>query len=136
MKLLISTAVALLCFIKSPQTDTTSKIIWNNDFVGEWVNDKKQKTMVSKCEIAYEEIGLLVQMWGDCQPTACNWGEKVLEEVEDGTQSFDLIWTSDFAESAITYEMVGEKLKMTHKRRYTDNSGREDMTFVEFFTKQ
>lgn len=135
MKLLISTAVALLCFIKSPQTDTTTKTIWNNDFVGEWVNDKSQKTMISRCEIAFEEIGFMVQMWGDCQPVACDWGEKVLE-IDEGTPSFDLLWTSDFAESTITYEMVGKKLKMTHKRRYTDNSGREDKTFVEFFSKQ
>ena len=74
-------------------------------------------------------------MWGACHPQDCDWGESVANEVEKGVNKFELLWNQEFAESAITYEIIDGKLKMTHKRRYKDNSGRPDFTLIEYFIK-
>jgi hypothetical protein len=77
-----------------------------------------------------------MQMWASWTPQDCDMGENTSNKVKRGTYIFDLLWVSEFAESAITYEIIDEKLKMTNKRNYKDNSGRPDFTIIEYFIKQ
>ncbi len=110
--------------------------ISTSDFSGLWLNtSSEQKKMITRCKISYDNNRFVVQMWGSCLPQDCDWGEKVAIEVEKGAENFELLWDQVFAESAVTYELSDEKLKMTHKRHYKDNTGRSDFTLVEYFVK-
>ncbi len=75
-------------------------------------------------------------MWGACHPQDCDWGESVSNEVKKGTNKFELLWDHEFAESVITYELIDGKLKLTQIRSYKDNSGRQDISLIEYFIKQ
>ncbi len=107
----------------------------NDDFTGLWVNEDDQTRGITKCKISFENSNIVVQMWGACHPEDCDWGENVANEVKKETNKFELLWDQEFAESAITYEIIDGKLKLTNKRRYKDNSGRSDGTSVEYFQK-
>lgn len=110
----------------------------NEDFNGLWVNEADAQTIkgITKCKISYKNNSFVVQMWGKCQPQDCDLGENVANEVKKGTDKFELIWDAEFAESTITYEIIDGKLKLTHNRRYKDNSGRPDFTLIEYFIMQ
>lgn len=149
MKLFISTIPLLLFFwsinVESPiikkdricqTTNTELEKNWNKEFTGLWVNEDEQTRMITRCKISYKNNSLVVQMWGACTPQDCPWGENVANEVKNGTNKFELLWDQEFAESAITYEIIDGKLKLTHNRRYKDNSGRPDFTLIEYFIKQ
>lgn len=149
MKLFISTISLLIFFwsinIESPKNkkdkiyqsiNTALEKNWNKDFSGLWVNEDDQTRGITKCNIFYKNNCFVVQMWGACQPQDCDLGENVSNEVKKGTNKFDLLWDAEFAESAITYEIIEGKLKLTNKRRYKDNSGRQGFTLIEYFIKQ
>lgn len=150
MKLFTSTISLLIFFwstnVESPKikkdrtcqtTNTALEKKWNKDFNGLWVNEEGDQTkMITKCKISYKNNSFVVQMWGACHPQDCDWGENVANEVKKGANKFELLWDQEFAESAITYEIIDGKLKLTNKRRYKDNSGRPDFTLLEYFIKQ
>ncbi|MFT7065808.1 MAG: hypothetical protein ACJAUO_001384 [Sediminicola sp.] len=117
-------------------THTVLEKNWNNDFNGLWVNEDDQTRGVSKCLISFKNNRFVVQMWASCTPQDCDWGENVTNEAKKGTNKFELLWDHEFAESAITYEIIEGKLKLTDKRRYNDNSGRQDFTIIEYFIKK
>ena len=75
-------------------------------------------------------------MWGDCHPEDCDWGENVANDIEKGTDKFELLWDQEFAESLVTYQIIDGKLTVTNKRRFKDNSGRANYELVEYFKKQ
>ena len=107
-----------------------------SDFDGLWINVNEERPGITKCKISYENNSFIVQMWGNCQPQDCDWGENIANEVKKGTNKFELIWDSGFAESSITYEIINGQLKMMQKRHFKDNSGRQDYEIVEYFVKQ
>ena len=109
----------------------------NKGFRGLWINESNQRKMITKCEISYKKNRFVVQMWGECHPQDCDWGENASGWVEKGANRFELLWDkAAFAESFITYELINGKLKMTHARRFKDGSGRPDNTITEYFTKK
>ena len=108
----------------------------NKDFNGLWVNQDDQTKSITRCKIAYKNNSFVVQMWGSCEPQDCDWGENVANGVDNGTSKFELFWDQEFAESAITYEIIDGELKMTHYRHYKDNSGRPDGTLIEYFIRK
>ncbi len=149
MKLIISSISVIILFwsinLASPNnikdrvyqpTNTVLEKNGNNDFKGVWINEDDKTRGISKCQISFKNKSLVVQMWATCHPQDCDWGEKVSNEVKKESNKFELIWDHQFAESTITYEIIEGKLKMTNKRRYKDNSGREDFTVIEYFTKK
>ncbi len=150
MKIYITTISLLLSFISTHVESPTNNIDslyqatdkelqknLNNDIIGLWVNEKGNRTKsITKCKISYKGNGFVVQMWGACLPQDCDWGENVANELEKGTNKFELFWDQEFAESAITYEIIDGKLEMTHNRHYKDNSGRPDATLIEYFIKE
>ncbi|MDT0622677.1 hypothetical protein [Croceitalea vernalis] len=116
--------------------DNRSEKKWNNDFVGLWVNEDKNTRGITKCEITFSDNQYAVQMWGSCTPKDCDMGKNNADGIEEGVSKFELLWDSNFAESFVTYELMGGKLKMTNKRSYKDNSGRQGFTIVEYFIKE
>ncbi len=146
MKIFISTITLFLIFwninVESPKnkiyqsTNTGLEYNRNEDFNGLWVNEDDQTRGITKCNISYKNNRFVVQMWGSCQPQDCDMGERVSSELEKGIDKFDIIWSSDFSESTVTYEIIDGKLKLTNKRHYKDNSGRSDFTLIEYFIKQ
>lgn len=121
---------------KQQPIHTESKRNWNKGFNGVWTNIDEKTRSLTKCKIVYDNNSFLVQMWGSCFPEDCDWGENIARGIKKGTNKFELLWNQKFAESHITYELIGEKLKITNKRNYKDNSGRLDNTTVEYFQKE
>ena len=149
MKVLIITISLLIFFWSSnieslkvnkdstyPPTNKELEESRNIDFNGLWVNEDNQTRAITKCKISYKKNSFVVRMWGACHPQDCDWGENVANDVQKGTNNFQLLWDQEFAESAITYELIDGKLKLTQVRRYKDNSGRKDNTLIEYFIKQ
>lgn len=151
MKLVIITISLLLFFwstnveslkIKEDRnyqaTDTELEKNRNEDFNGLWVNEAgaKARIFITQCKISFDKNSLVVRMWGACHPEDCDWGENVLRDLKKGSNKFELLWDQELAESTITYEIIDGKLKMTHNRRYKDNSGRPDFTLIEYFIKK
>lgn len=149
MKIFISTLSLLIFYwsinVQSPNdnnnrinqpTNAALEKDWNKDFNGLWINEDDQTRSITKCKISYVNNSFVVQMWGDCLPQDCDWGENVANNVQKGTDKFQLLWDQEFAESLVTYEIVDGKLKITDKRHYKDNSGRSDRTSVEYFQKE
>ena len=108
----------------------------NKDFIGLWINKDDKTRSITQCKISYKNNSFVVQMWGSCEPQDCDWGENVANGLEEGTNKFELFWNQEFAESAITYEIIDGRLKLTNKRSYKDNSGRPDITLIEYFIRQ
>lgn len=148
MKLIITTISLLIyCWsinIGSPKQEKESigqptisalKKSSNDDFSALWINENEQTRAITKCSIRYDNNKFYVQMWGACQPQDCDWGENISSEIKKGTDKFELIWDSGFAESSITYQIIDGKLKMNQIRRYKDDSGRQDQTVIEYFKK-
>lgn len=149
MKLFIST-ISLLIFLWSPIIEspkikknrifqlTNTELNTNkyDDFNGLWVNEDELTKAITKCKISYKNNSFIVQMWGACYPQDCDWGENIANDVQKGTNKFQLLWDQEFAESLVNYEIIEGKLKVTNKRHYKDNSGRSDNTSVEYFQKE
>ena len=149
MKLFIATLSLLIFFwninVQSPDNEnnrinqhsnTALENYWNNDFNGLWLNEDDKTRSITKCKISYKNNSYVVQMWGDCHPEDCDWGENVANDIEKGTDKFELLWDQEFAESLVTYQIIDGKLTVTNKRRFKDNSGRANYELVEYFKKQ
>lgn len=149
MKLFIST-ISLLIFFwsinnESPTVkkdgpyqpiNTVLENSKNKDFDGIWINEDDKPRGIKKCKISFKDNIFVVQMWASCTPQDCDWGENVSIEMKKEAKKFELLWDQGFAESFITYEIIEGKLKMTSKRNYKDNSGREDFTHIEYLIKK
>jgi hypothetical protein len=122
---------------KGEPANINTELDLDNDFSGVWINMEKENPFITKCKISYAANRYIVQMWGRCEPTDCDWGENSTNEVNREIKKIELLWQKvTFAESTITYEMIDGKLKLTNKRHFKDNSGRPDYTLVEYFIKQ
>ena len=135
MKLLIGAFALLISFWSTPAEPLTAEK--TVDFSGLWINVDQKEPGITKCKIHYEDHRYVVQMWGACEPADCDWGETASAEINREVNKFELLWNKvTFAESAITYEMVDGKLKVTNKRHFKDSSGRPDYTLIEYFIRQ
>lgn len=74
------------------RTDTTVSKVIETEFNGTWVNENNQRRMFTKCTILYIENSYVVQMWGDCQPEDCDWGNRKLAQVQNGATKFQIFW--------------------------------------------
>ncbi len=108
----------------------------NKSFSGIWINVDNQTDSITKCKIRYENNHYVVQMWGACVPSDCDWGERASSQVKKGVKKFKLLWDQKFVESDLTYEILDGNLKLTNSRHFKDNSGRPDFTITEYFIKQ
>ena len=110
--------------------------IRSEGFNGLWVNVDQNTPRITKCKIHYNDNRYIVQMWSSCGPEDCYWGENNTNEVEEEINKFEIFWNIELAESAMTFEIIDGKLKLTNKRHFKDNSGRPDNTITEYFVKQ
>ncbi|NAY93501.1 hypothetical protein GTQ34_16460 [Muricauda sp. JGD-17] len=140
------TVISLLTFLFTASVDSTRNEYqpknmdlrkkWDTEFIGLWVNENSERPGITKCKISFENNRYIVQMWGSCTPQDCDWGKNKTDGVEKGANKFELLWDSGFAESTVTYELVEDKLKLTNKRHFKDDSGRPDYTTTEYFVKE
>lgn len=107
-----------------------------SDFDGLWINQDKKTRSITKCTINYKDKRYYVKVWGACVPADCEWEERSSEILETKVKKFDIIWDHGFAERSFTLEMIDERLKLTERSEYKDNSGRANFVLIEYFVKQ
>jgi len=61
-------------------------------FVGTWKSEDPETSGITRVEIRIDQDTIFVHMWGKCQPTDCDWGEKTtsISDAVDGT--IELTW--------------------------------------------
>ncbi len=128
----------LLCY-QSNNIGNLKNMIWkeqiNNVFSGSWKNEDVETKSITKCNIRYDNNQFYIQVWGACLPSDCDWGELASDEAEEGTHKIEFILDQGFVDRTLIFEIIDGKLKLTHQSHYKDNSGKSDVTLIEYLIK-
>ena len=106
-------------------------------FVGSWINEDANTRGITSTQIRSESNMLFVHMWGACSPTDCDWGETStsIADADDGVLS--LTWTFSFKVETQQVSVLSDgRLQVVGHIHYTDNSGRSDTDYTEYFIKE
>ena len=112
------------------------------EFISEWVNADLKTADTTRVSIQMKGGETYIDMFGNCQPTECDFREYSPAPVVDYNYDsksgiLNLMWIFDFA--ALTQELTITSdglLKVATKNHYLDNSGRSDFNKLEYFTRQ
>jgi hypothetical protein len=103
--------------------------------VGGWKNVNPNANGIVKIDIAAVPGGITVRPWGACSPTPCDWGIKMVTVPPTAT-TFDVHWSSSFAERDQHYEMHPDgTLAVSTHTHFTDSSGRADYDMSDQFSR-
>jgi hypothetical protein len=106
-------------------------------FLGSWTNENPDTGGVTRVEIRTESNTVYVHMWGKCHPTDCDWGETTtdISDANDGILS--LTWVFYFKVETQQLSVLPDgRLQVTGHVHYTDDSGRQDRDYTEYYLKQ
>ena len=147
MKVFISVFPLLLFFLNSNvesensinaviQYPTTSELEkdWNNEFQGYWINEDEQTRAITKCKIRLGDNHYVVEIWTNCSPEDCYWGELNSGEINGDEKEIEVYLENDFSKRDITLQIIKEKLKIVTQVQYND--GRQARTSTDYLIKQ
>ncbi len=102
-------------------------------FVGRWKPTNPGTHGIVRVDVREATNTLFVHEWGKCSPSDCDWGETQARGLGD---KISVKWIFAFAEESqqLTLDHEGV-LKLLVRRRYTDRSGRADVTETSYFVK-
>jgi thiol-disulfide isomerase/thioredoxin len=102
--------------------------------VGSWINQNPATPGITQVIVRRERDDLLVHAWGKCVPEDCDWGETKIT-LFDGLPVAN--WDHGF--SVVKMELIrlpDQRLLVTYKSEYHDQSGRTGNDEAEFFLRQ
>jgi hypothetical protein len=105
-------------------------------FAGHWENENPNTGGITRVEIRSDASTIFVHMWGKCYPTDCDWGEETtgISDANDGVLS--IMWTFSFkVETQQLTVLLDGRLMVTGHVHYTDDSGRPDRDYTEYFVR-
>ena len=138
------TCLLLVVLVSCPQEKSTEDYDENEQpvvfdatgFVGYWTNENASTSGHTHFDISINGSDMLVHMWGKCHPIDCDNGElsTPVANAEDGVVS--LLWTKSFkTEDQELSVLNGGRLRVKGYVHFTDNSGRPDYGYTEYFSK-
>jgi hypothetical protein len=104
-------------------------------FVGYWKNIDPGTQSLTRLLIAGHD-DLTVHAWARCQPVECDWGSSSSVPLPQVDRGFVIFWDHKYAihTQAITLE-PGDRLKVSLRTHFTQNSGRRDLEIVSYFVR-
>jgi hypothetical protein len=103
------------------------------DFIGTWVNTDYNSSGITKLVISQSGRNLNIQVFGQCQPTDCDWGTTELVTYGDNVQDRNHLFATasydkNFAETLLTIKLTqgGNKINLESFTEFTDNSNRQN----------
>jgi hypothetical protein len=105
-------------------------------FVGLW-NNPNPLTGITQAQFTLNGSSIVAHMWGDCIPTACDWGEVSAPPSSFVNGVLALTWNQGFAIKTQKCAILsnGQLQVLTHTH-FIDNSGRKDYDETDYFTRK
>jgi hypothetical protein len=103
--------------------------------VGEWCNKDFATRGNTRIHVRSDGTKLMVQMWGRCHPTECDWGETAAFQDPKDNSTW-VTWTTGFSVTSQKLTLLPDgNLELAGHTHYTDSSGRADRDSKEIFVK-
>jgi Fe-S cluster biogenesis protein NfuA len=145
---IIAALVLLSSCSRAPSDDTIKSAIAEllkhqvppspvSQFIGHWTNENPNTGGITRVEIRSESNTIFVHMWGKCHPTDCDWGETTtdISDANDGVLS--LTWTFSFSVETQQVSVLSDgRLQVVGHVHYTDDSGRPDRDYTEYYIRE
>jgi hypothetical protein len=125
-------------------TSGASEAFGVSNYVGGWTNADPKTRGIHRISVRNDNDKLMVQAWGRCHPTDCDWGaipatffRSNVEAATDGPiKSVSATFKSGFSETYLSLRLISrDKLMATDTTHFTDKSGRADYENTEEFVR-
>jgi hypothetical protein len=112
-------------------------------FVGTWTNNNPATRGIVKIVITLNGSTLMVNPYGACSPTPCNWGTQpatayaptVSSNLGTQANAATVSFNPGFATNLLTLTEQGTQLSVSDFTRFTDGSGRTNYDSTDMFHK-
>jgi len=112
-------------------------------FVGTWTNNDPATRGIVKIVITLKGTTLIVQPFGACVPTACDWGARaaiayapnVSAPVPTTANAATATFPASFKNDILTLTPEGSQLSVGDYTQFTDGSGRSNYDSMAMFHK-
>lgn len=102
--------------------------------LGYWENETLDTSGITRLRIRLEADTLFIHMWGRCHPTDCVWGETTTAGTDAGDGVLSLTWKHWWKTETQQLSILADgRLQVSGHAHYTDNSGRVDRDYVEYY---
>ena len=101
-----------------------------------WGNENLETPGITRVDIAVDGTDVMVQAWGRCTPTDCEWGPaaSVNTSAWASTQQITAFWDQGYATRTQTISFLSvDYIKVVTFTDFTEADGRTDYTLVEYF---
>ncbi|MBV5262404.1 hypothetical protein FLX56_28950 [Synechococcus moorigangaii CMS01] len=111
------------------------------EFVGTWTNTNSNTNGITRLVVTASGNNLMIQAFGNCQPTDCDWGSTTLTtygaNVQDANHTrATALYQKSFAQSLLALHLQGgDRLNLQNFTRFTDGSGRQNYAMQEAFQR-
>lgn len=114
------------------------------DYLGGWANVDRNTRGLTWISVRKDGDGLIVQVWGKCHPTDCDWGvakarpfgRSVATSGDAAVNSVAAKFTPGFAETRLKLSLTAnDKLTAVVDTHFIDGSGRADYEMTEQFIR-
>ena len=107
-------------------------------FLGDWLSTNRATLGIARLTIAGDDDGLIIQGFGACPPSACDWGETRGSVFADAVSSgrglaFSAAYDFRFKETYLQAKVKKGVLVVANLNKFKDGSGRSDYFSREFF---
>ncbi len=105
-------------------------------FAGNWSNEDRSTGIITRIFVDQQFDKALVHAWSRCRPTDCDLGIARTPSFEAYYGSLEVKWHSRSSVIRANLALVrGDRLQVRTKVHFTDDSGRSDYTFVDYFIR-
>jgi len=112
---------------------------------GNWININTGARDIVKIAIGNSGANVNAHVWGACEPTPCDWGDKngiaysndVSQPVVNNTDYISVIFPQGFADRILVIRPIGsDEIQVVSLNQFTDGSGRSNYSTVETFKRE
>ena len=106
-------------------------------FLGNWTNQVPNTRSITHASIGANATTIYVHMWGKCTPTDCDWGQTTTPAANAANGVLYLAWAFSFAVDTQQVTILPDgRLAVNGHTHFTDNSGRADYSYTDYFLRQ
>jgi hypothetical protein len=107
-------------------------------FVGDWISTNSNTRGIARLVVNADDDGLIINGFGACAPSSCDWGQARGSVFADGVSSkrglaFSALYDFGFKETWLQAKVKKGVLVVANLNRFNDGSGRANYFSREFF---